>query len=161
NHRGRMPADHDFAYGFAAEEIDHGDRTFIGDKPHRINTDARAATGRACDAVGFRTPATPVADISFASDDDDIVRSDADFETPPELSGFRIEFEQFVRKIADDVKELFVRGEKQARGDFGLALRKSCVRQGPTGDAFYPRLFHRKNLDAAVDAAQENALAVT
>src|SRR5436309_1847357 len=124
-----MQADHDFVDRLAAAEIDDGDGAFIRNKTPWINAHARAAAGGAGNAVGFGTATAPIADVGFATGDHDIVRGDADIDTSAEYAGVSIQFEQLVREIPDDIENLFIRGEKQARRNFSFALREAGVRE--------------------------------
>ena len=145
----------------ARRQIDHRDGAFVSDVPHGIHPDHRARAGGCGQLAGASLPAAGVAHIGLAGREHDIERGRARVPGAQHRAGGGLEFEQLVPYVARNVEPLAIRRDREARGQFHLALRRAGFRdrQGSRrGDVMC--LVDRENLDVADGVGEINVRAV-
>ena len=103
-----MQTDVDFAQDFASRQINHRDRSFIGDEAHRVNAHPRSSSGRTGHAVGFRPAPTPIAHIGPASRQHNIEGCHSDIEQANYVAVRRVEFGETVGQVQRRIKPFAV-----------------------------------------------------
>ena len=156
-----MEAGENFGDDLVRREIDDGDGAFVRDVAHGIHADEGAASGGAGDAVGVGTASAPIAHVSLAAREHDVVRRDADFPEAEKFAGGGVVFAKAVGEIERDVEARAIGRDGEAGGDFvrapdGIDRRQRDGEQG--GDLVRP--VHGEDLHAAVDVGEINARAV-
>ncbi len=156
-----MEADRDLRRGPSGAEVDHGDRTVVGDARSRVDPDRRAPAGGADRVAGAGTPPSPVADVGFGSGEDDIVRGHADVEEPEETAAGGFEFAQAVGEVQGYVQAAPVGRDGDPGRDLHLAARGAGGRQGDREQTLQcPARPGTEDLEAPLDVAKVEAAAV-
>ena len=127
--RGRMEMNEDFGFGFAGSEIDDRDGSFVGDIADGIDFDDGAASDRAHQIAGARTPTAPITHVSFTGGENDIIGSDADWEGARDFASGEIDFEKLIGKIGADIKFSSVGRKGETCGNFFFAAKSVGVRK--------------------------------
>lgn len=157
---GGMEMNKDFSFGCAGSEVDDGDGAFVGDVADGIDLYDGTASDRADDVAGARAPAAPIAHVRFACGEEDIVRSDADFECARHFARGQINFEKLIGEIGTDVEFGVVSRESEAGRNFLFAAEGVGVWQwnGMGRSDFAVR--DGKDFDAAIDVRKIELRAV-
>ena len=156
-----VQADHHFTSGRAVRQGDHRHRTLAGDVSHGIHAYQRPVSGRAGETVRRRPTPAPVAHVSLAPGEHDIVGRHSDIPRGQHLAARGIHFQKLIGEITTNIKPSAIRRDAQAGGDFRFAPRSLGEWQGKRGQARdQPRLADGENLDAAVHVGEVKSRAI-
>ncbi len=119
---GVQPGDY-FFDDAARAKIDHTYGPFAGDVSHGVDANFGAASGWAGHIAEARTPAAPVAYVSFVADEYHVVRGHADVELIERFARLGIKFQEPVRQVAANIESLRFRRDCQTGWNFSSAAR--------------------------------------